>query len=417
MLKGFKNYFSVYNGLSKSIYVLFFARLINSMGNFVYPLLTLLLTGKLGFTPKMAGDFVSFAAVSYVPGALLGGRLCDYFGRKKVLIFSQLFAAFCFISCAFLGKSMLIPILLILSGVFNGAAQPASNAMVTDLTKPNERQAAFSMLYLGSNIGFAVGPLIAGFLYRNYMQWIFLGNAIFIFLAVSLVFIFVEETLPSKVKKNIEALGEYERAEEGNVFKVLLKRPVLMIYAFLSVFYNFAYIQGNFTTTLLLQQIYHEDASKLFGILNSVNGIIVITMTTFIIHLTSKYEPMFNIFLAGLFFAVGFGMQYFISSFVLFVLSTIIWTIGEVLNATSSGVYVANRSPISHRGRFNSVIFLISGSGMALGPLFMGRFINKYGVRSAWILVFFITLIASFGMFLLYLFEKKKTECRTKQAV
>jgi len=416
MLRKLRSYFTIYNGFTRSIYVLFFARLINSMGNFVYPLLTMLLTGKLGFTPKMAGDFVSFAAVSYVPGALLGGKLCDLFGRKKVLIFSQLFAAFCFIPCAFLGKSLLIPILLILSGVFNGAAQPASNAMVTDLTKPNERQAAFSMLYLGSNIGFAVGPLIAGFLYKNYIQWVFLGNAIFIFLAVSLVFIFVEETLPSKTEV-LEHLIEYEKAEEGNVFEVLLKRPTLLVYAFLSIFYTFVYIQGNFTTTLLLQQIFHEDASKLFGILNSVNGIIVITMTTLIIHLTSKYEPIFNIFLAGLFFAVGFGMQYFISAFPLFILSTIIWTIGEILNTTSSGVYVANHSPVTHRGRFNSIIFMISGSGIALGPLLMGRFINKYGVRSAWILVFFITLIASFGMFLLYLFEKKKTVCRTKQAV
>jgi MFS family permease len=42
------------------------------------------------------------------------------------------------------------------------AAQPASTAMTTDLTNPRNRKAAFSLLYLGGNVGFAVGPLISG---------------------------------------------------------------------------------------------------------------------------------------------------------------------------------------------------------------------------------------------------------------
>ncbi|MGM0675698.1 MAG: MFS transporter [Spirochaetota bacterium] len=46
-----------------------------------------------------------------------------------------------------------------------GAATPATIALATDLSTPDTRQATFSLLYLGHNLGFAVGPLVAGFLF------------------------------------------------------------------------------------------------------------------------------------------------------------------------------------------------------------------------------------------------------------
>lgn len=39
----------------------------------------------------------------------------------------------------------------------------------------------------------------------------------------------------------------------------------------------------------------------------------------------------------------------------LFLLSTLLWTVGEILQVTNASVYVANNSPISHRGRFNAI--------------------------------------------------------------
>lgn len=138
-----------YSGLPKGIYFLFIIRVINSMGNFVFPLLTLLLTDKIGLSPDKAGIYVSIAYMSYVPGGLIGGKLADYFGRKKIMLISQGIAAVLLIPCAFLGTSMLIPWILIIDGALNGAAQPANSAMIADMTNTENRKAAFSLLYLG----------------------------------------------------------------------------------------------------------------------------------------------------------------------------------------------------------------------------------------------------------------------------
>ena len=102
-------------------------------------------------------------------------------------------SALCFFPCPFLGNSVLIPVFLILSGMFAGAAQPVSSAMITDLTDKENRRQAFSLLYMGTNIGFSIGPMIAGFLYKNHTNWIFYGNAFAILISLVLILLFVED--------------------------------------------------------------------------------------------------------------------------------------------------------------------------------------------------------------------------------
>ena len=76
-------YFRPYLNLSRTVYILFFARIINSIGSFVYPLLAILLTLKLGFPEDVAGRITTIAIASGGIGLLVGGKLSDRFGRKK----------------------------------------------------------------------------------------------------------------------------------------------------------------------------------------------------------------------------------------------------------------------------------------------------------------------------------------------
>jgi len=394
-----------YSGLPRGIYILFFVRIINSMGSFVFPLLTLFLTDKLGLGAREAGMFVSLSALSYIPGGLLGGKLSDIIGRKKVMIIFQAIAALLFLPCAFLGNSIIIPWLLILAGISISAVQPANSAMVADLTDSSNRKAAFSLLYLGINIGFSVGPILAAFLYKNYFSWTFIGNAVAILLTLLLVIFFVDETKPSNFE--VEAVSEEERAEVGSIFSILIKKPQVLAFALCSSVYSFAYSQGNFSIPLQLKELFGASAAQLMGGLYFTNGIIVVTMTTLIIYITKKNKPLLNIAISGVFFAMGFGMNFFINAYPLFIMATIVWTIGEIVNATNVGVYIADHAPSSHRGRFNSVINIITGAGSAIGPVIMGGYIENLGVKYVWPLVFTVTMISSLMIYGLYLREKR----------
>lgn len=400
---------TTYRGLDKSIYFLFAARIVNSLGSFVIPFLTIFLTDRLGLNEDQAGFYVMLVATSVAPGSLVGGKLVDTVGRKKILLVFQSLSALFIIPCAFLGNSMLIPWLLIAANFLNGAAVPAYSAIVNDLTDGENRKDAFSLQYLGVNIGFAVGPLIAGFLYRNHTQWIFIGDAATTFLALTLVLLFVEETIPSReqIRESFKLTSD-ERAEEGGVLRALLKRPILLVFAFVSMIYTLIYSQASFSLPLQLEKIFGPEGPKMYGSLMTVNSLVVVLLTTVIVGITRKIMPVLNVFLAGLFYAVGFGMLYFADRYLLYVLSTFIWSVGEVLLVTNTGIYIANHAPITHRGRFNAIIPVITGTGFALGPFITGKFIVHADVKMVWLVVFFLALAASLAMYLLYLVEKRQ---------
>jgi MFS family permease len=402
-----------YAGLPTSIYILFVARVINCIGSFVFPFLTLFMTQKLGLAETTVGFFVMINSLAGIPGNLIGGALADRMGRKKIFVGSQALAALCLIPCAILGNSILIPWLLIFFAMFSNVSRPISNAMVADLTSGEQRQKAYSLLYLGINAGFSIGPVIAGLLFTKHIEWIFLGDAITTLLSLIPVMLFVKETMPSrdKIKESMKKHSR-EKGEEGNTLQVLLRRPMLLVFAFISSIFSFVYVQHVFSLPIHVNGIFSDKGPQYYGVLMMTNGLSVVFLTTLVTSLTKRFKPIFNIAAAGIFYAFGFGMLYFIHSYPLFILSTAIWTVGEILGATNINVYVAEHTPITHRGRFNAVLPFISGMGFTFGPAIMGVYIKSHGVEMVWPLTFALAVGGTLLMYLLHVSEVRKERQR-----
>ncbi len=360
------------------------------------------------------GKYLLMGSLLQIPGSLIGGKLTDLMGRKKIMILFMGLAAFCYLPSALLIDSPetfhYVPYLLILSSFFGSIAHPASGAMMNDLTVPENRQAAFSLLYMGMNAGTAIGSVVAGLLFRKYMKLLFIGDAITTLISILLLANFVKETKPTKDEfTKLEEERSDEKAETGGLLAALIHRPALLIFATLDTIYSFIYAQTHFSLPLKAKAVFGEALGpSYYGTLNMVNCLEVIAFTTIITLITRKIRAIYNVSIAGLFFAVGFGMLFFVNSFWLFVLSTIIWTIGEIINATNIGVYIANHTPISHRGRFNSIIGIISSTGGSISPYITGKFIQRYGVNNVWPFIFLLAIAASFFMFILGTHEKGK---------
>lgn len=402
-------HFSIYRGLPKGIYVLFVAQIINAVGNLVYPFLTFFLTQRLGYGSATAGMFILFLSAAYVPGSLIGGKLADVIGRKKVLVGTQGMAAIAFVPCAFLGNSPIVPWLLIVSHFFFGAANPTHEAITADMTSGEQRQSAFSLLYLGHNIGFSVGPMIAGFLFTHALPWLFIGDAFTTFIALVFVIMLVPESKPGEEEmENHGGEDSDEKAETGGLIPVLLKRPFLLAFSFISLLLTFVYSQFTFSLPLQLKELFQEQGPLFYGTLMTVNALVVIFCTTPLISLTRKVKPVLNVAFSAVLLAIGFGVLYFIHSLWLFVLSTVIWTLGEILQATNTNVYIANHTPISHRGRFNSILPIIIGTGFALGPPVMGQYVEAVSVRAVWPLMAGISLFGAAALVLLYVKETQR---------
>ncbi len=400
--------FREFLALPRTVYVLFFARIINSIGSFVYPLLAILLTQKLGYDERAAGIITTVCIAVGGLGMLIGGKLADKVGRKKLFIISSLAGAAAFIICGFLGSSKII-IYFILAGNFLSIAQwPTIDAMVADATNKGNRQNAFSLLYLGSNMGVAIGPLIAGFLITNHLKWFFLGDGITTLLSLIPVFLLVKDTSPTR--QEIEAVpdSDTERAEKGNVFKALAQRPVLLIFTFIAIFISLVYAQYTFGLPLFVNSIFGVSGPKIFGSLMSINAGMVVLLTLFMISFTKRFKPLQSIVAGILLYAAGFGILYFAANIYLLVISTILWTAGEIIIVVNVEVFIANNSPITHRGRFFATIAFVQESGFAVSPMLAGFFIASFGIRKIWPVVSLFAIAAALMMTGLYFLQKLK---------
>jgi inositol transporter-like SP family MFS transporter len=92
-------------------------------------------------SPTFIGLLGAFSAnaISAGVGALIGGRLCDLFGRKKIYQYDMLFYAFGMLWLVFAAQPWMIVVGFILVGLAVGADIPASWSLIAELAPSGQR--------------------------------------------------------------------------------------------------------------------------------------------------------------------------------------------------------------------------------------------------------------------------------------
>lgn len=395
--------FATYRGLPRGMYFVFLAQVINRFGDFVRPFLALFLTKNLGFTNSEAGAAVMVVTLATIPGAFIGAKLSDQLGRKKSYFLFQGAAGLMILLCAFIEMPFVLVVLLTLSAFFNGGVRPMISAIMTDILPPEKRQSGFSLSYLGINVGVAAGPIVAGFLFNNYLKLLFIGDAITTAIAIVLVVAFIK--IPDK--EDVHTGSSLENHETGSFWEAIKSRPYLMVFLGLNVLYAFSYAQSGFALPLALDKLFGEYGPRNFGFLMSVNAVTCVTMTMLVTHTTRKMKPINVMVLGGVAEMLGFGMIAFIDTMPLFFVSTFIWTVGEILVSINYGVYLSNRSPQNFRARFNALSSLSWALGALIGTYFIGMYMDAVGIKAVWPLVAGVSGVGAIGMYILGKKEEK----------
>ncbi len=408
-----------YRGFSKEIYILLFARIINALGFFVFPFLLFFFTNKLGVSSEITGRFLFFVALVHVPGSLLGGKLSDAIGRKKTIIVFTTLGAISYIICGMMGETIMIGYLVIAASFFFSAADPAISAMIMDLTEPDNRQSVISLIYLGLNVGVSLGSIVAGFLFENFTKWLFWGDGLTAIFSIILIGLFIQETLPDHEDiHHIERSNRKDEfSEKGSFLRVVFRRPFLVAFALISIIFSFIYSQTGFLLPDHLNVLFDKQASVYYGFLLSLNGVVVVVLTPFLMVLTKRIKPAVNVALAGLIYAFGFGMLIYAKSISWFFVSVFIWTLGEIIGGVNTGVYIANHAPVTHRARFQSLFTITKESGRGLGPLLIGAYLMTNSVEKAWGIIVFASVIGCIGMLTLHFVETRYKKRKSNKEV
>jgi MFS family permease len=289
-----------------------------------------------------------------------------------------------------------------------GMLDPTIQALTADRTTPENRQAAYSLIYLGHNIGFAAGPVIAGFLFNDHTRLLFLGDAGTSIVAVVLIALFARESRPSR--EEIAAIGAErprEAGETGHVLGVLFRRPVLLLFMIASIAMTFVYAQFTFAIPLHMELVFGGDGAQLYGVLMTTNAVIVVLLTAPLVALTRRRRPIILVAFSAVLYTIGFGALRWAQWFWFFLASTFVWTVGEILTATNVDAFIANHTPASHRGRVNAIAPIIIGAGFAVSPAIVGSWIEEIGVAAVWSRMALLSIFAALVMFILAVADRR----------
>ncbi|OJF76830.1 MAG: hypothetical protein BKP49_04495 [Treponema sp. CETP13] len=375
----------LYTNFSKDLYILGLIEFINGLGSFVFPFLALFLTQKLGYSATKTGYYMLLISAIYVPGSLITSHIADKISRKKIVVLTQ----FCFsVSIIIAGvfvklNPTLVPLLVIIALFFDGATDPARQALYTDHTTLENRQEAFSFFYLCMNIGFAFGPAIAGFLFNSYPSWIFIGQGIAGVLTLAIMIGVVRDKSPTKemLQESLKSESD-DKAVNGTVLKALLSRPLLCMYILIVSFFGFARSLSIFGLPLYVSNIFANDGPSKYGFLMSANAILVVSCTAIIVGFSKKHRSLTMISLAVFLYAISFFFMGRVTSFVILIILTILFSIGEVFSATNSNYFVMNHTPLGHRARFSSILTIIQGTGFAIAPFIAGIILDAHNFKT-----------------------------------
>ena len=400
-------------GLPKEIYALFVVRLVVSAGAFVGPFLAMMLTMKLGYDDAAAGFFMALLAILSAGGLALGGKLGDAFGRADVLRALQGVTALAFLLCAVLGFNSATPYIIAFALATLSGTWPVINALVADLAPEGRRKEAFSLLYWGNNIGFSIGPLVAGFLFNSAPRLLFLGNALALGVAAGVVSIFVrhEKAFADQTASVAGSpVSTSPGKESASTWSVLRANPVLILYSLASVLTAFVYNQHTFALPIFLKDALGPDAGpKAYGFVMTANGLTVVLLTGIVVFLSRKMPSLAAVALASVFYAAGFGAYRFVGGLGLAIGATVIWTIGEILGATNGNAFIAERAPPAYRSRINSAVSLAHVVGNALAPLVAGPVSRSFGSAAVWPMVAVLSLVSALAVLAIH-----RQDCRSR---
>lgn len=361
-----------------------------ALSNFVITFLAFFLVSKKGFTTGTAGLAVTVVALAYIPATLVGGRISYGNARKKLV--ALFVAGGALYLCVPLFQSLTV---LQLALIFAGRTaitltEPIFNNAINLLSDSTARKKdAFSRVYLFVNLGFALGPLLAGRLYNHHLNAVFIIDGACKLLVALLIFV---AYVP------LESCTEAERNPESGTggYRSLVSafRP-LIAFTVVAAILEFVYAQHDFTLAVSFSGAFATKGPVLYGYVMSVNAVVVIASTALLNRITRAVDANVVVLVSSLFFAVGFAGYAGARSLPGIVACTVLWTVGEILFYTNMAVCVHEIVGESRFGLAYSFVNAMSRIGVVASPVVMGLVLEGMSSRSAWLLIGGVSLMAS----------------------
>lgn len=362
---------SILTRYDRQVWLLVAGSLINTFGTSIaYPFVSLYLFKYRGVSMTDVGLALLVAAAAGGIVSVAAGELCDRFGRKIMLnagLFLQM-VAFALLGYAIMANMGYFEfmLLMVLKEISGGLYRNVPQVMVADTVEPGERNGAFSLIRIGSNLGFALGPIFGGILASYSYAAMFIITALTsgIFMLISLHLL--HDTRPDE--RDMVTHAHHAPMWNNTPFLIFCAVSVIGSLVYSNLFTTFGTFSGGFI----------QVPESMIGIIFSLNGFMVVFFQLPVTLYLERFKLTTSLIMGSLVYSVGFAFVGFCTSFWMLLVSMFVITMGELIISPPLMTLLSQMAPPEARGRYMNVAAFISSAGTACGPAVGGQLMDRY---------------------------------------
>lgn len=287
----------------------------------------------------------------------------------------------------------------------SGAANPVYQALIIDVSLPEERKTIYTYSYWVRNTGIAVGSMAGAFLFFDYLFFLLLSAALSIVCSFLITAFFIQETyIPAKANHSNRSTSSIIKAYRNILahrFFTVFSIASLLIVSVEEQLTNYigVHLANKISEPVSLISFLNlqVDGVNMLGILKTENTILIVCFTMMISAAIKKYNEHY-VFLAGLLlFFTGYTVVSFSTSPLILILAMFIASFGEMLYIPVQQTMLAGSVPDHARSSYMALYTIAIILGVSAAGIFM--------IISNWMSpMIMTTLIGSMGIVSIFLF-------------
>lgn len=339
---------------------------LNSIGwSATMPFLAVYLSSVRGVPLATIGAVYLVAGLLSLGSQLVGGRLTDSMGPKRIMLMGFGFSVVSALILSYLvGVDADTSLILIAYPVFNflrGISGPAASAIVAN-SEIRNLKTGLSLLSIAGNLGFAIGPALGGVLAQTFgYASVFLLSAAVPAVTSLLAVIYVRGGLLPDTEGGRP--GRSSALLRWSTDRNLILFLLLVLCGYLAIGYEIVPI------SLYVQNFFNFSPEEI-GYLFATNGLVIVLLQLPMSSLFFRAKKLAYPLIGACFFAaLSFVAAALSTTFLQFEGVMVILTLGEIFMTVPSQAVFTLFSGVRNRGTFQGYFAAASLGGRSLSPL------------------------------------------------
>ncbi len=366
---------NVRGAVPRAYWYVWWGTLINRLGGFVIPLLTIYLTTVRGHSVGEAGTVVSIFGLGQVAASLAGGQLADRVGRRATFVISLYGGAGAMLGLAFARDLAEITVMVGVVGFVGELYRPAVGALIADIVPPERRVEAYGLLHWVINIGFAFAAVVGGLLAEVDFTILFVADAATMAIYGTIVLALVPETRPVA-----------SAASTGKPSASWLVDGPFLVFVGLSFLLTLLPIQSG--APLAAHMTWQGFSPATYGLVMAVNGMLIIVLQPLLAAWSAKRDATQMLIAAALLYGC-FALHGIAGPGTLgaciHATAVAIWTLAEIIEGPTRSTLVAAMAPADARGRYQGAMVMSWGAAYFVGPQLGTLIWDDVGPMALWL--------------------------------